>query len=115
MQEIQAGLSATYFDGRPFNPAPNTKDVEVWRNSLANALKTSFKREDGAIMSLSMAFVDGGWASEYVYAFFQWLKQESIPGVIEQQWWIAQGPGSNGSMPPDVEDMLEKYRVPVVS
>lgn len=43
-----------------------------------------------------------------------YLRQESIPGVIEQQWWIAQGPGSNGSMPPDVEDMLEKYRVPVV-
>ena len=29
MQEIQAGLSAGYFDGRPFNPAPNTKDVET--------------------------------------------------------------------------------------
>lgn len=29
MEEIQAGLSVRWFDGRPFNPAPNTKDVEA--------------------------------------------------------------------------------------
>jgi hypothetical protein len=43
-----------------------------------------------------------------------YLRQENIPGVIESAWWIAQGPGTNGNLPPDVEDMLEKYRVPVV-
>lgn len=42
-----------------------------------------------------------------------YLRQENIPGVIENTWWIAQGPGTNGNLPPDVEDMLEKYRVPV--
>jgi len=44
-----------------------------------------------------------------------YLRQENIPGVIESAWWIAQGPGTNGNLPPDVEDMLEKYRVPIVS
>lgn len=29
MAEIQAGLSANWFGGQPFNPAPNTKDVEM--------------------------------------------------------------------------------------
>lgn len=43
-----------------------------------------------------------------------YLRQENIPGVIESSWWIAQGPGTNGNLPPDVEDILEKYRVPVV-
>jgi hypothetical protein len=43
-----------------------------------------------------------------------YLRQENIPGVIESAWWIAQGPGTNGNLPPDVEDMLQKYRVPVL-
>jgi len=43
-----------------------------------------------------------------------YLRQENIPGVIEQSWWIAQGPGSNGNLSPDVEAILEKYRIPVV-
>lgn len=29
MRELQAELSSVWFDGRPFNPAPNTKDVEA--------------------------------------------------------------------------------------
>jgi hypothetical protein len=42
-----------------------------------------------------------------------YLRQENIPGVYEASYWIAQGPGTNGNLPPDVEDKLEKYRVPV--
>lgn len=43
-----------------------------------------------------------------------YLRQENIPNVREATYWIAQGAGSNGALPPDVEDMLEKYRVPVI-
>lgn len=41
------------------------------------------------------------------------LKQQNIPGVLEQQWWVA-GPGQTGNMPPDVADILDNYRVPVI-
>lgn len=44
MSEIQAGLSANWFGGQPFNPAPNTKDVEILVRRLGiTGLKTSKK------------------------------------------------------------------------
>lgn len=39
------------------------------------------------------------------------LKQQNIPGVIEQQWWIATGTESGNS--PDITDVLDNYRVPL--
>jgi hypothetical protein len=42
------------------------------------------------------------------------LKQESIPGVREYQLWVATGSDA-GNMPPDVADILDNYRVPVVA
>ena len=43
-----------------------------------------------------------------------YLKEQNIPGVIEQQWWVA-SPGETGNMPPDVTDLLDNYRVPVTA
>lgn len=44
MQEIQAKLSSQWFGGKPFNPAPNTKDVEALVLSLGiRGLKTGKK------------------------------------------------------------------------
>lgn len=40
-----------------------------------------------------------------------YLKEENIPGVREAQWWIPTGADA-GNMPPDVEDILNNYRVP---
>lgn len=42
------------------------------------------------------------------------LKQQNIPGVLEQSWWIATGTES-GNMSPDITDVLDNYRVPVVA
>lgn len=42
------------------------------------------------------------------------LKQENIPGVIERSWWIATG-SESGNMSPDITDILDNYRVPVVT
>lgn len=42
-----------------------------------------------------------------------YLKQESIPGVREVQFWIPNGP--TGNMTPDIEDILDNYRVPVIA
>lgn len=42
------------------------------------------------------------------------LMQESIPGVIERRWWIASGTDA-GNMTPDITDVLDNYRVPVVT
>ncbi len=41
------------------------------------------------------------------------LRSESIPGVRDASWWIATGSDA-GNMPPDVQDILENYRQPVV-
>jgi hypothetical protein len=40
------------------------------------------------------------------------LMERNIPGVIEQRWWVSSGP--TGNMPPDVTDLLDNYRVPVI-
>ncbi|SHJ70356.1 Phage gp6-like head-tail connector protein [Bradyrhizobium lablabi] len=40
------------------------------------------------------------------------LKQQSIPGVIEQQFWISTGTES-GNFANDIADVLNSYRVPV--
>lgn len=42
------------------------------------------------------------------------LKQQNIPGVLEQSWWIATG-SESGNMSPDISDILNNYRVPVVA
>lgn len=42
------------------------------------------------------------------------LMQRNIPGVIEQRWWIPTG-NDAGNMTPDVADVLNNYRVPVVA
>lgn len=42
------------------------------------------------------------------------LRQQAIPGVIEQQFWVATG-AEAGAMTPDVVDLLDGYRVPVIT
>jgi hypothetical protein len=42
------------------------------------------------------------------------LRQQSIPGVLEQNWWIATGTDS-GNMSPDISDILNNYRIPVLT
>lgn len=42
------------------------------------------------------------------------LKQQNVPGVIEQSWWISTGVDS-GNMSPDISDILDNYRVPVLA
>jgi hypothetical protein len=41
------------------------------------------------------------------------LRAENIEGVWSAQYWFAAGPGAAvGNLPPDIEALLEKYRVP---
>lgn len=40
------------------------------------------------------------------------LRQENIPGVIEQQFWVATG-AESGAITPDIVDLLSGYRLPV--
>lgn len=42
------------------------------------------------------------------------LISENIPGVRDARWWIATG-NEAGNMPPDVVDILDNYRVPVLA
>ncbi len=39
-------------------------------------------------------------------------RQISIPGVIEQQFWVPTG-SEGGNLSPDVSDILDNYRVPL--
>lgn len=41
------------------------------------------------------------------------IRQENIPGVREVQYWVATGTDA-GALTPDVQDILDSYRVPVV-
>lgn len=42
------------------------------------------------------------------------LKQQNTPGVLEQSWWIATG-AESGNMSPDITDVLDNYRTPVIA
>lgn len=42
------------------------------------------------------------------------LMSESIPGVRDSRWWIATG-NEAGNVPPDIADLLNSYRVPVIA
>ena len=42
------------------------------------------------------------------------LKQENIPGVREVTYWIATGDDA-ANLPPDIADILDNYRVPVMA
>ena len=42
------------------------------------------------------------------------LKSQDIPGVLSQTWWIATG-SESGNMSPDIADLLDNYRVPIVA
>lgn len=43
-----------------------------------------------------------------------YLRSEVIPGVRDASWWIATG-NEAGNMPPDIVDLLDNYRVPVIA
>jgi hypothetical protein len=42
------------------------------------------------------------------------LKQESVVGILERQWWIATG-AESGNLSPDISDVLDNYRVPLTA
>lgn len=68
------GMDHVILDGNP-------KNRELWRGPLLKQLQRKFKHELGGEMSLDMAFVDGGWAAEYVFDFLQWLGLNPVEGV----------------------------------
>lgn len=43
-----------------------------------------------------------------------YLISETIPGVREARWWMATG-NEAGNMPPDIADLIDNYRVPVIA
>ncbi len=43
------------------------------------------------------------------------LRQENAAGIYEATYWFGTGPGSRGNLPPDIEEIIENYRVPVVA
>ena len=42
------------------------------------------------------------------------VRGETIPGVYEATFWFGAGPNASGGMPPDVAEILDSYRVPVI-
>jgi hypothetical protein len=43
------------------------------------------------------------------------LIQEDLPNVGSRRWWYGNTPGQTGAFPPDIEAMLDNYRVPTVA
>ena len=43
------------------------------------------------------------------------LRQENISGVYEATYWFGNGPGASAGYPPDVQDLLDHHRVPVIA
>lgn len=43
------------------------------------------------------------------------LRSENVVGAYEAQYWFANGPGSEGEFPPDVQAVIDRYRVPTIA
>lgn len=44
------------------------------------------------------------------------LMEQSQPGAVgTQRWWIGATPGQKGALPPELEAMADRYRVPVIA
>lgn len=43
------------------------------------------------------------------------LVERTQPGIGVERYWVGSSPGQKGSMPPDIEALLDQYRVPVIS
>lgn len=41
------------------------------------------------------------------------LREQDMPGVGRQTWWVG-GPPKSGGMPLEIADLLDRYRVPVI-
>ena len=42
-------------------------------------------------------------------------RQVNVVGVMESSYWFGAGPGSSGDLPPDVQAIFDRYRVPVIA
>lgn len=62
--------------------------------------------EDAVIRMVSRRFASKGRDPN--------LRQQNVPGVLEQSWWIATG-NQAGNMSPDITDVLDNYRVPLIA
>ena len=43
------------------------------------------------------------------------LRSENVVGAYEAQYWFANGPGSDGEFPPDVQTVIDRYRMPTIA
>lgn len=43
------------------------------------------------------------------------LKSEGEPGLGQQQYWVGPTPGQDGALPPEIEALVDPYRVPVTA
>lgn len=72
----------------------NTREIDVW-NRLIRELQRKFPHESGAKIGLSMCFVDGGWAAEWVYLFMQRMATNP-PAEIAGKVRATKGIGKHG-------------------
>lgn len=63
------------------------------------------------IQDAAIRLIKGRW---YARLRDPLLKSEDIPGVRSAQYWVDTGASATGAMPPDVVDLLDNYRTPVV-
>lgn len=43
------------------------------------------------------------------------LRSEGEPGLGQRQYWVGPTPGQTGSLPPEVQSLVDRYRQPVVA
>lgn len=74
-----------------------------------------FKPTDPAFADVADAVIRMVKARYFAQARDPALRSENVTGAYEAQYWFASGPGAAvGNLTPDVEALLDKYRVPVL-
>ncbi len=43
------------------------------------------------------------------------MRSENVVGAYEAQYWFANGPGTEGDFPPDVQKLIDDHREPVIA
>jgi Phage gp6-like head-tail connector protein len=101
-------LTLFFTDGYPRHWPALPIIVQYWAGYTATGLQTDVPElQDACVRLVKSAY--------YGRARDPKLRSENVVGAYEAAYWFANGPGAEGDLPPDVQQLVDDHRVPVIA
>lgn len=101
-------LTRLFNDGYPKNWTALPIIIQYW----AGYTQTGLQQDIPELQDACVRLVKGAY---FARERDPRLRSENVAGAYEAQYWFANGPGSEGNFPPDVQNLLDDHRVPVTA